>query len=409
MKLNLTLAWRNLWRHRRRTLIVISSIALILAMMMMYDGLMGGFNGAIYANAVNALGGNVQVHAPGYGAKLGQNPMLPLADSDAVIAAAEANPAVKVAARRINTGGLATNREGAFPLQIVGVEPEREQSVALQAGEVVAGRYLQPDDRDMLFIGKGLADAMSVGVGDRITLVGRDLHQQMRSRTMTIVGIYDLGMGDLEKTSAFMSLAEAQDLYGLSGQATEVILVLNQLGSEPAVIAELTPRLPGYEITPWQTNFPELYTALNSKNAVMDIVSVVLLLISGIGILNLLLMAVFERTREIGLLAALGMRPGQISILFLIEGIFMGLIGAAAGVALGLLINGIMGQVGIDFSAFTDMTSYTALISDRIYFDLGLPALPKRLIVVLVIALLASFIPAREAANKEPATALHAV
>jgi ABC-type lipoprotein release transport system permease subunit len=409
MILYLRLAWRNIWRHKRRTLIVVLSIGLTLAMMMLYDGMITGFQDAIYGNAIKVLGGNLQIHASGYSDQKIENPIMPLADDQAVIAAVEAQPQVEVASRRIVTGGLASNRAGAFALKIIGIEPEKESVVSLIAQNVTAGRYLQPDDQDLAFIGKGLADAMEVGVGDRFTLVGGGLHEQLRRRTMTVVGIYDVNMADVEKQTIYISLAEAQDLYGLPGQSTEVMVTLKQIGGEKAVMDALKPALTGYEMSSWQTSFPELEAALTTKSGAMNVFGVIILLISGIGILNLLLMAVFERTREIGVLGALGMKPGQISILFLLEGAMMGLVGLAAGVGLGMLVNGWLGSVGMDYSQFSSMTSYMALISGRVYPSLGLEKLLQRGLTVVIIAILASLYPAREAARHEPATALHYV
>jgi len=409
MRLYLRLAWRNIWRHSRRTLIIVLAIALVLGMMMWYDGLMAGFNEAIYGSAIKVLGGNIQVHAEGYRAKADQNPLLPLADDQKVVSAALANPEVLAATRRINTGGLATSREGAFSVGITGIEPEAEAGVNLAAQNVVAGRYLTSEDQDMIFIGKGLADAMGVGVGDRITLAGRGKHDQMRQRTMTVAGIYDLKMPDIEKRTVYISLAEAQNLYDLNGQSTEVAIALRRLGEEPAVLAVLRPSLPEYEVESWETNFPELQAAVNTKGGVMNIFSVVILIISGIGVLNLLLMAVYERTREIGVLGALGFRPRQISGLFILEGIILGMVGVALGICLGLLINGTLMRVGLDFTAYSNATDYMALLNERIYPTWGVDKLLGRALTVAVISALAALIPAREAAQREPAEALHYV
>jgi putative ABC transport system permease protein len=409
MRLYLRLAWRNVWRHRRRTLIIVLAMALGLALMMFYDGLVAGFNQAIYGNAIKILGGNIQVHAAGYRSAADQDPLLPLGDGAAVVKAALEDPQVLAATQRINTGGLASSREGAFAVNITGIQPEQELPVNLAAQHVIAGRYLKADDGDVIFIGKGLADAMDVTVGDRITLVGRSMHEQMRQRTMTVAGIYDLGMPDIEKRTVYISLNEAQTLYNLPGESTEVAIVLKQLGKEPAVIAALKPILPGYEIESWETNFPELQSALGTKGGVMNIFSVVILMIAGIGILNLLLMAVYERTREIGLLGALGLRPRQISLLFILEGTMIGLVGVAVGIVFGLIINGILGRVGLDYSAFSGVTSYMALAGGRIYPDWGVDKLVGRGLTVAVISALATLIPAREAAQREPAEALHYV
>ena len=409
MQLYFRLAWRNIWRHRRRTIIIVLAMSMTLALMMFYDGLMSGFTDTIYGNAVKVLGGNIQVHAPGYRSQANSTPLLPLADPQAVIKAAQANPQVLGATQRINTGGLVTNHEGAFAVGITGVQPENELNVNIIGQNVKAGRNLTSADGDVILIGKGLADAMSVQVGDRITLVGRSQHQQMRQRTMTVVGIFDLGMADIEKQTVYISLAEAQNLYNLNGQSTEVAVFLKQLGQEAQVINNMKPSLPGYEIESFEANYPELASAISTKGGVMNIFSVVIIAIAGVGILNLLLMAVYERTREIGMLGAIGLRPAQISLLFILEGVMIGLVGVAVGIIFGLAINGLLMKVGLDFSSLSTVTSYMALIKSKIYPTWGLEKLVMRASVVAIISALASLIPAIEAGRREPAEALHYV
>jgi ABC-type lipoprotein release transport system permease subunit len=409
MILYLRLAWRNIWRHRRRTIIIVLAMGLSLALMMFYDGLIDGFNQAIAGNAVRVLGGNVQVHAEGYREKVDSNPLLPLADDSAVVQAALAHPDVIAAARRIQTGGLVSNREGAFPMSIIGIEPEAEAPVSLIAEHIVEGRYLEAADEDSILIGRGLADALSLEIGDRLTMVGSDLHKQNRQRTMTVIGIYDIGIPSMEKSSAYISLAEAQNLFGLRDQSTEVQITLKSVGQESAVVAALTPLLPGYEVESWEQNYPELGSAINSKSAVMDIFSVIIVMIAGIGILNLLLMAIYERTREIGLLGAMGLKPRQIAATFILEGLLIGVVGVIAGIGMGLMINLSLGQVGMDYSQFAGITEYMALISGKIYPTLGTGKIAGRATVVVVIAALAALIPALIAARREPSEALHHV
>ena len=408
MKLYLRLAWRNIWRHKRRTVIIVLAMSLTLALMMFYDGLMNGFTDAIYGNAVKVLGGNIQVHAEGYRAQANSTPLLPLTDAQAVVSAAEANPLVDAATLRINTGGLVTSREGAFAVGITGVEPEKELKVNIIGQYVTDGRNLTSDDTDSILIGKGLADAMNVKVGDRISMVGRSQHKQMRQRTMTIVGIYDLGMADIEKQTVYISLGEAQSLYELSAP-TEVAIFLQHLGQENEVIASLKSGLPGYEIESFEANYPDLASAINSKGGVMNIFSVIIIAIAGVGILNLLLMAVYERTREIGVLGAMGLKPRQISLLFVLEGTMIGLVGVAAGIVLGLALNGYLMKVGLDFGSMSTVTSYMALIKDKVYPTWGVEKLFMRASTVAIISALAAVIPAIEAGRREPAEALHFV
>jgi len=409
MQLYLRLAWRNIWRHRRRTIIIVLAMGLSLAMMMWYDGLMDGFNNAIAGNAVRVLGGNVQVHAAGYREKVDSNPLLPLKDDSAIVKAALAQPNVIAAARRIQTGGLVSNREGSFPMSIIGIEPKAEAPVSLIAEHIVAGRYVETADEDSVLIGKGLADALALKVGDRLTMVGSDIHKQNRQRTMTVIGIYDIGIPSMEKATSYISLTEAQNLFGLHGQSTEIQITLKRVGTESKVVNALTPLFPGYEVESWAKNYPELSNAVGRKNIVMDIFSVIIVMIAGIGILNLLLMAIYERTREIGLLGAMGLKPRQIATTFILEGALIGFVGVLAGIALGLALNLSLMRVGMDYSQFAGVTDYMALISGRIYPTLGISKLPMRAIIIFVIAALAALIPALIAARREPSEALHHV
>lgn len=408
MKLYLRLAWRNIWRHKRRTVIIVLAMSLTLAMMMFYDGLMNGFTDAIYGNAVRVLGGNIQVHADGYRSQANSTPLLPLTDAQAVVSAAESNPKVQAATQRINTGGLVTSREGAFAVGITGVEPEKEMTVNIIGQNVKEGRNLTSDDTDNILIGKGLAEAMNVKVGDRITMVGRSQHKEMRQRTMTIVGIYDLGMADIEKQTVYISLGEAQSLYELTAP-TEVAIFLQHLGQEDDVITSLKSSVSGYEIESFQANYPDLASAINTKGGVMNVFSVIIIAIAGVGILNLLLMAVYERTREIGVLGAMGLKPRQISLLFVLEGTMIGLVGVAAGIILGLALNGMLMKNGLDFGSMGQATSYMALVKDKVYPTWGVEKLVMRASTVAIISALAALIPAIEAGRREPAEALHFV
>jgi ABC-type lipoprotein release transport system permease subunit len=404
----LRMAWRNVWRNERRTAIALIAIALGLASMVFADGFIGGMRQAIFGNAVRLQGGNVQVHAPGYREQAQWLPLFPLADASAVVQTALAQPQVVAASRRLNTGGLVSSREGTFPVVITGIEPELEAPVGLLAENIVQGRYLTAGDEDIVLIGRGLADRLGVSVGDRVTLVGRATHEQMRRRTMTVGGIYDLRLPEAEKRMLYVSLAEAQALFDLRDQATEVAIALHSIGQESSVVATLQAAMPGYEVASWEELNPEMKQALAVDEQVMGVFGLVVLLITGIGILNLLLMAVFERTREIGLLAAMGLKQREILALFLLEGMLIGLLGALGGCALGGLGVGVTGQVGIHL-ALSELGEVTALMGDRLYPRVGMDLLLARASSVVIIAALASLFPAWRASRREPAEALHYV
>jgi len=148
---------------------------------------------------------------------------------------------------------------------------------------------------------------------------------------------------------------------------------------------------------------------MDMKTGVMGYMGVFMLCIAAIGILNLLMMAVFERTREIGIVGALGLKPREITLLFLLEGTLIGVMGAVLGAILGSTINGILSVVGMDYSQFANLTEYTALISGRIYTQLVPLKVLQHAITVAIIATLAAVYPAFQASQREPAEALHYV
>ncbi len=409
MILFLRLAWRNVWRQRRRTFLIAIGMGVTMTLLVFYDGLIGGFEQAIYGNAIQLLGGNIQIHAPGYGEKSSKKPLLPITNPDIIVQTAEAQSEVIAASKRIVTGGLVTNRDGAFAVSIIGVETEKEGLITLVASNISNGRYLKADDGDSIVIGQGLAIAMDIKVGDRITMVGGSIHEQTRQRTMTIVGIYDVGVPSVEKNTIYMSLSEAQQLFGLDGQVTEVVVSLKQIGQETSVMNAINQSAPGYEVTSWETSIPDLKKTMDMKTGVMGVLGVFMLGIAAIGILNLLMMAVFERTREIGVIGALGLKPREITLLFLLEGILIGVMGAAIGATLGTTLNGIFSVVGMNYSKFANLTEYTALINGSIYTQIVPLKVLQHAVTVAVISALAALYPAIEASRREPAEALHYV
>ena len=412
----LIMAWRNVWRNWRRTVIAVIAIALGLTLILIFDGMLGGMDQALYGNTVRLQGGHVQVHAPGFLEKANRMPLLPLADPQAVVQAAQAQPEVIAVAQRIDTGGMVSSREATMPVAITGIQPEQETpAVNMVAENVVQGRYLQSDDQDMLLIGAALAERLEVGVGDRVTLVGRATHDQMRRRTMTIAGIYDLGIKDIEEAQVYVSLLEAQTLFDLRDQATEIAVYLQEVGQEAAVVERLQPALPGYEVAAWDTLDPTTKELMAIEDQLMGAFGLIILLIAGVGILNLMLMAVFERTREIGILGAMGLKRWETMVLFLLEGVLIGLLGALIGCLLGGAISVHFGRVGLDWVSLyggtdlSDVSELYGLMGDRLYFRIGIDVLVERALTVAIIAALASLYPAWQASRQEPAEALHHV
>ncbi len=408
MKKYIKMAWRNMWRNWRRTGIAMIAIVLGLILLVFMDGLYGGYDEAIFANAVRLYGGNLQIHTPGFRDKAHRAPLLPVEDADQVVQTAMAHPEVLLASKRIKTGGTIKERGEIMPVTITGIQPSVEAPISLIAENIVAGRFLQDNDEDMIVIGKGMADELEVGVGDRITLAGKRKNESMRQRTMTVAGIFNLGLKDAEKGMVFISLTEAQSLFNLRDQATEVTVSLHTVGMEDQVIGELQADLQDYEVDSWLTLNPEFRQVMDLSQQVTGIFGLIVVVIACIGILNLMMMAVFERTREMGVLAALGMKGRQVMGLFLLEGAMIGAVGAAIGCTLGWLAMLTFNQTGgYDMSSYTDMGEIYALMGDAFFATIEPVGIVQQGFIIVVMAVLASLIPAWQASRKEPAEALH--
>lgn len=407
------LAWRNMWRNWRRTLIASVAIVLSMILLIFFQAFLDGMDESIYGNTVRLYGGNVLIHAPGYREKSTRLPMLPLSDVDEILAAVREQPDVLAASKRINTGGLASNRAASHAVNITAIEPQLEAPISLVADNIVDGRFLMPNDGDNIVIGRALAEHLKVSVDDRISLLGRREDGSMRQRSMTVVGIFDLGLGDAEKGLVFINLPTAQQLYNLRDQVTEIAITMAEIGQEDALIEEIAPEFPNHEVDSIYTLRPEFGNALATDRIFGLFFGGILLLMGGIGILNLMLMAVFERTREMGVLAAMGMTGRQIMGLFVLEGALIGFFGAVIGcVASGLLVSS-LNQSGIDLSAvygeIQDAGEIYALMGTTLYPAVGTATIIAYGFSAVVVGALAAYIPARRAAHREPAESLHYV
>lgn len=407
------MAWRNMWRNGRRSLIATIAIILSMFLLIFFQAFMDGMDQSIYGNTVRLYGGNVLIHAPGYREKSTRLPMLPVADVEAVLAAVRSQPNVVAASRRINTGGLISNRDASHAVNITAIEPAIEAPISLAAENLVDGRFLTPEDGDNIVIGQALANHLNVAVGDRVSLLGRRQDESMRQRSMTIVGIFDLGLGDAEKSLIFMNLPTAQTLYNLRGEVTEVAVILEKIGQEEALIDAVAPQFPNHEVDSIYTLRPEFREALDIDRAIGFMLGGIMMLMGAIGILNLMMMAVFERTREMGILAAMGMKDRQIMGLFVLEGAFIGLIGAVVGCIFSWLVLAWLGRAGIDFSAIysdlEDAGELYALMGTQLYPAVAAPTIVLYGFVAVIVSALAAFYPAWQASKREPAESLHYV
>ncbi len=351
MKL-LRLAFRNLLRNKRRTLLTVGAIGFGLSLMLWTVNFQNGSYQTMIRTGISSMAGHVVVQADGYQDE--QEVTMHVRDAGAVATALAAEFPDGVVAPRIALGGLLTSTSTSVGAMLNGLDPEAEAKVQDLPDKIVEGTWFGGGDRDIV-IGKAMADALDVELGDKLVFMGQNGTDEVQSRMFRVRGIYRTGSDSFDGRLAFAHLGAAQELLGAGDVAHQVTLHLAdpQDSFEAADRAGALLGRPELEVLNWKEALPELSAMIQMDRSSGDVMMAIIGLIAAFGVLNTLLMSVLERTREFGVMLALGLNPGQIGRLVLAEGLVVGLIGALFGLALGLALSYHAVYIGIDYAAFT--------------------------------------------------------
>jgi ABC-type lipoprotein release transport system permease subunit len=407
------IAVRDLGRNKRRSAFTMIAVMLGLALVITLHGYeMGAMKGAI-ENNIRVQTGHVQVRAASYDEEKVSLKWEDLLETpEAVTARAEALPNVRDAAPVLWASGILNTAEESVGLRVYGVDPLAETMAPFREG-LVAGAFLAPDDRSGILISRRLAGTMDLGVGDDVSLLVNTSGDQPDEAIFEIRGLYDSGVPGFDDVTIFMPLAKAQAFTRAGDRASAVVAVLDDQEGDGAVAAAL--RAPGLEVLTWRDLNAMMLTLTESAMGVLFLFYGIVMAIVAVVVANTLLMSVFERTREMGILAALGMKGRQIMGMFLMESITLGALGVLLGVGLGSLGVYYLATVGISVGEMMDISEVAGTgasgfaIGTTLYgtFTWGDTAMLS--LVCLVIIVLASLYPAWFATRKEPVDALRAL
>ncbi|MCB9080642.1 MAG: ABC transporter permease [Lewinellaceae bacterium] len=324
------LAWRNIWRNRRRTLITTASILFAVLFATFMESLQKGAWNNTINNVVNFYVGYAQIHLEGYW----DERSLDLAFSgEEVTNLARKAPGVQAVVPRLESYALASTGNNTLVATVIGIDPELEDGMTHLSGRLIAGKYLTPEDQTVL-LAAGAAKQLELGVGDTLLLIGQGYHGVNAAGKYPITGIVEFATPELNKSMVCLPLVEAQWLYGADGLVTSLALQLpNQRAIQPA-LHYLDQQLPDetYEVMDWKAMMPDLLEAKALDSAGNIIVYCILYLIIGFGIFGTILMMIKEREYEFGVLIAIGMRRWRLAMVVWLEIIFLGLLGAMAGI-----------------------------------------------------------------------------
>ncbi len=389
------LAWRNLWRHKKRSWLTISAMVFCNTLLIFLIGLQVGNYRMMIDNTLGVLIGHLQIQTPAYldAAKLRES----IGKSDDLISDIRAilGSEIKLAPR-LAAGALLNSESRSFGAQILGVEPALEAEFGLLAGTISRGRWLNTGTE--IVIGETLAKNLQVSVGDELTLLGSGYDGSFAANVLTVVGIFQTSMADMNRGLALIPLEEFEFTFTAKDQLNVIAIALPHFAETDSAKERLSRGLDAKNLAvrDWDELVPGLRQAILSDVISAFFIYAVLVVVIVFSVLNTQLMAVLERRREFGTLLALGIAPSQLGRLVFTETVFLGLLGLIIGVGGGLALNYYLSLYGLAFEGMEEMASKFNM-SARMYPEISWFTTLSGPSLVFVGAVLASIWPVLKA------------
>lgn len=407
----LRLAWRNLWRHKRRTWLTASAIAFVTVLMVFLITLQLGSYDLMVDSSLRIFTGQMQVQREGYLDKPQIRTIIP--DALTLAQRLRQNPALDGVGIvvRAQSFALAASGTRSFGVQVVGTEPEFEAHVSTIPGLIKSGRYLSTVSAQEAVLGAALAKNLNIKVGDELTLLGSALDGSVAATIVPVVGIFESGMRDLDRVLVEMPLRTFQDVFGMGQGAHAIAMLAPDIKQLPLLQREVDRELPPASrlvALDWERLIPGLKQLIQADWTTAWFTYIALIVVVTFSILNTFIMSVLERTREFGIMLALGATPLRIGTLVFIETALLALIGLLIGLAIGILIAATLSKVGFTYPGLEELMGQYGL-PGMIYPKLSVTSILLGPAVILAFILLAALYPALRIRKLQPVEAIHAV
>jgi putative ABC transport system permease protein len=400
------IAWRNLNRNRRRSAVVLASIVVGVVSLMLYDGLSYGMMVEMLDNAIGNSIGHIQIHGEGFN----DNRVIQLHIPDRAEAerALEGVEGISGWSSRVLTFGLLSSALGSSGGVILGVDSAREQGVSHIGARLLEGRYIGTTGREAL-LGRKMAEKLHVGIGDKVVGMASALDGEVGSELFRVVGIFETASSDFDKTHVFIPLHTAQSMLSMEQRIVEITIAVNDVDRVDDIARILRSRLgAGYEVLTYKEQLPILVATLQMYDQMLFIIYMIIGLAMIFGIVNTMLMSVFERIQEFGVLMAIGMRNGLVFNMVMAEALCLAAVGTMVGLIAGAGLTLLLGHIGINLSMFAEGFASFG-VGTTMYPVLRLNGLLSILITIPLTTMLGAVYPAWRATRLQPVSAIRYV
>lgn len=398
------MAWRNIWRNKLRSLIIVLSIALGLFAGIAVLGLYQGMMKSRVRNVIDAEQGHLQIHNPEF--KKDYEPKYILLNSEAILQAVNALPQVKTASPRSVTTGMLATASGSVGVQINGVIPDLEYKTSQLKAKIIDGKPFDSLRKNQIMIGKKLASKMKLKTGSKLVLTFTDTTGNLVSGAFRVAAIYRSDNAPLDERNVYVTMKDLDNLLNIPGSFHEIAILLKNDDDVKPVQQLLQQKFPGYLIENWREISPETDLMVKTTNQYSYIIMVIIMFALAFGIINTMLMAVLERTREIGMMMALGTTRVRVFFLILTETILITLTGTPIGFLIGWLVTNYYNKHGLDVSGMGGEMMSSFGFGTMIYPEFPAGKLPGILMIVITTAFISSLFPAIKALRLQPSEAL---
>jgi len=407
----LRLAWRNLWRNKRRTWLTVSAIAFVTVLMVFLITLQLGSYDLMIDSSLRILVGQMQVQREGYLEKHQIRKAIP--EAQALAARLRDDPALNRYGIAVRAEGFALASSGtrSFGVQVLGAEPVFEPRVSTIPHLIKTGRWLSDVHAQEVVVGSVLAQNLKIKVGDELTLLGSAMDGSVAATILPVVGIFESGMRELDRMGAEIPLATFQEVFGMGHNAHALVFLAPELKQLPDLRAQVAQRLPKEAklvIVGWERLIPGLKELTQADWTTGWFMYIALIVVVTFSILNTFIMSVLERTREFGIMLALGATPLRIGTLVFTETAFLALLGLGIGVVIGLVITGFLSVYGFTYPGLKELMGQYGL-PGLIYPQLSFTSVLLGPAVILVFILVSALYPAFRIRKLEAVEAIHAV
>lgn len=398
------MAWRNIWRNKMRSIVIMLSIAIGLfagiAVLALYKGMMT----SRIRTAIDAEVGHMQVHDTDF--KKDFEPKFVIANALEVLNTINAIPEVKSTTPRSITHGMVATATGSAGVQINGIIPESEYKVSQLNKKIIEGKEFDTTRKNEIIIGKKLATKMKLKTGSKLVLTFTDGSGSIVSGAFRIIAIYQSANAPLDERNAYVLMSSLNELLSLGNSFHEIGVLLNRDEDVPAIAQQLRKRFPNYKIETWREISPETDLMVKTTDQLSYILMVIIMFALAFGIVNTMLMAILERTREIGMMVALGTTRLQIFMLVLSETIFLTIAGTPLGILIGWLTSNYYNKKGLDISGMGKEMISSFGYSSVIYPEFTADKLLGVMLIVFTTAVVSCLFPAIKALKLQPVEAL---